>query len=55
MGNAPSGVQVAAAAGARGIGVTTGVFRAGTLSAAGATEVLDGLADTRRMLDVLCV
>lgn len=38
-----------------GLGVTTGVFGADTLWAAGATEVLDGLADTRRVLDVLGV
>ncbi|KAK1862061.1 hypothetical protein I4F81_004637 [Pyropia yezoensis] len=47
--------KAAVAAGARGLGVTTGVFGAGTLWAAGATEVLDGLADTRRVLDVLGV
>ncbi|KAK1859299.1 hypothetical protein I4F81_001896 [Pyropia yezoensis] len=51
-----TGFRLAAvAAGARGLGVTTGVFGAGTLWAAGATEVLDGLADTRRVLDVLGV
>lgn len=55
VGDAPTDMQAAVAAGARGLGVTTGVFGAGTLWAAGATEVLDGLADTRRVLDVLGV
>lgn len=53
VGDAPTDMQAAVAAGARGLGVTTGVFGAGTLWEAGATEVLDGLADTRRVLDVL--
>lgn len=55
VGDAPTDMQAAVAAGARGLGVTTGVFGADTLWAAGATEVLDGLADTRRVLDVLGV
>ncbi|GAB0498044.1 hypothetical protein MMPV_009384 [Pyropia vietnamensis] len=53
VGDAPTDMQAAVAAGARGLGVTTGVFGASTLWEAGATEVLDGLADTRRVLDVL--
>lgn len=55
VGDAPTDMQAAVAAGARGLGVTTGVFGASTLWAAGATEVLDGLADTRRVLNVLGV
>jgi len=48
-------MKAAVDAGVRGLGVTTGVFGPEELWAAGASEVLDGLADTERVLRVLGV
>lgn len=53
IGDAPMDMMAAKEAGVTGIGVTTGIYTKDTLLEAGASVVLDGLEDLKRVLDIL--
>ena len=53
FGDTPHDMFAAVTSGVEGIGVTTGVFSAEELYAAGATTVIDGVSDLAAVLAVL--
>jgi phosphoglycolate phosphatase-like HAD superfamily hydrolase len=53
IGDTPLDVSAALSAGARAVGVATGSYSAGDLTAAGAHAVLPNLSDASMVLDTL--